>query len=96
VRATFGYGRLDFKLAVQLMNNVFRKEWRDLQNDFYPQMKLLKKTRIGSKIRRVMSKPLTPYARLMVSMEVTEEVKKDLVPQEFQCTNDPLYRGSNN
>ena len=83
VRATFGYGRLDFKLAVQLMNNVYRKEWRDLQNDFYPKMKLLKKTRIGSKIRRVMSKPLTPYARLMVSMEVTEEVKKDLTARHL-------------
>lgn len=78
VRSTFGYERLDFKLAVQLMNNVYRKEWRLLQNHFYPQMKLLKKTRIGSKIKRVMSKPLTPYTRLMNSQELTETSKRAL------------------
>lgn len=78
VRSTFGYERLDFKLAVQLMNNVYRKEWRHLQNHFYPQMKLLKKTRVGSKIKRVMSKPLTPYARLMASPELAETSKTAL------------------
>jgi len=88
VRATFGYERIDFKLSVQLMNNVYRKEWRLLQNHFYPQMKLLKKTREGSKIKRVMSKPLTPYARLIADKDMTEKVKNAL--REEHLAQNPI------
>jgi hypothetical protein len=36
VRMTFGDDRRDFQLAVQLMNAVYRKEWRLLHNHFFP------------------------------------------------------------
>ena len=78
VRSTFGYERIDFKLAVQLMNNVYRKEWRILHNHFYPQLKLVSKTRIGSKIKRVMSRPITPYARILDSASITADAKAAL------------------
>ena len=86
VRALFGYERLDFKLAVQLMNNVYRKEWRLLQTHFYPQMKLLEKVRLGSRIRRVMSVPETPYRRLLAIPALTEEAKEALAA-EHRCLN---------
>lgn len=65
VRKLFGYGRIDCKLGVQCMNNLYRKEWRDLQNFFLPQQKLIGKWREGSQIKRKMSKPVTPYERLL-------------------------------
>ena len=46
-----------------------------MQNYFCPQVKLLRKTRIGSKYKREHTKPITPYDRLMVSKHITEEDK---------------------
>jgi hypothetical protein len=86
VRMTFGYDRIDFQLAVQLMNGVYRKEWRLLQNHFYPQMKLLKKVREGSRIRRTMSKPVTPTDRLMAGNSITEDDKARLTA-EASCVS---------
>lgn len=65
VRELFGYERLDWKLAVQLMNNIYRGEWRLLQNHFHPQIKVIEKQRIGSQQKRKLSTPKTPFVRLM-------------------------------
>lgn len=64
VRQLFGYGRIDWQKAVPMMNAVYRKEWRQLQNYFMPQQKLIEKQRINSKIKRKMSEAKTPYERL--------------------------------
>jgi hypothetical protein len=50
-----GYGRIDWKKAVNMMNNAYRKEWSIIQNLFSPQQQLVEKIREGSKIRRWMS-----------------------------------------
>ena len=64
VRSLFGYGRLDWKKSVSMMNNLYRKEWRLLQNFFMPQQRLLSKFRVGSRVVRKMSTPITPIKRL--------------------------------
>ena len=64
VRHLFGYGRYDWKKSVGHMNDIYRKEWRALQNYFLPQQRLVEKQRQGSKVRRKMSKAETPYQRL--------------------------------
>lgn len=64
VRHLFGYGRIDWKPSVGQMNDIYRKEWRALQNFYLPQQKLIEKQRIGSKIRRKMSIAETPFTRL--------------------------------
>jgi hypothetical protein len=64
VREYFGYGRLDWKGSVALMNAVYRGKWRILQNHFRPQQKLQSKVRVFSKVFRKMDKPETPLARL--------------------------------
>ena len=64
VREIFGYDRLTGKLITQLMNAVYRKEWRLLSNHFLPQIRLKSKERLGSKIIRRFKPPQTPYALL--------------------------------
>ncbi len=65
VRKIFGYERYDSKQALQAMNNLYRNELKILQNLFLPSMKLLEKTRIGSKLKRRYDKPQTPLERLL-------------------------------
>ena len=52
-----------------------------LVNFFYPSMKLVKKTRTGSKVRRSYDDPQTPYHRMLVSESVSDEVKTRLMQQ---------------
>ena len=41
-------------------------------------MKLVKKTRTGSKVRRIYDDPQTPYHRMLASAAVSEEAKNRL------------------
>ena len=75
VRHLFGYGRIDWQKAVPMMNNIYRKEWRDLQNYFLPQQKLIEKWRINAKIKRKMDSPITPFERLKQYLPVEEMSK---------------------
>ena len=65
VRKIFGYERYDSKQALEAMNDLYRNELRIFQNLFLPSMKLLDKTRIGSKLKRRYDKPKTPLERLL-------------------------------
>ena len=65
VRKIFGYERYDSQQAQEAMNDLYRNELRILQNLFLPSMKLLEKTRIGSKLKRRYDKPHTPLDRLL-------------------------------
>ena len=64
VREIFGYDRLTGKLMTQLMNAVYRKDWRLLANHFLPQIRLKSKERVGSKIIRRFKPAQTPYTLL--------------------------------
>lgn len=65
VRAIMGYGRIDWERSISIMNSIYRKEWRDLQNFYLPQQKLLEKMRIGAKVIRRMDGGSTPFFRLI-------------------------------
>ena len=64
VRKIFGYERYDSQHALEAMNDLYRNDLRTLQNLFLPSMKLLEKTRIGSKLKRRYDQPHTPLDRL--------------------------------
>jgi hypothetical protein len=64
VRSIMGYGRIDWEPSVRHMNDIYRKEWRNLQNFYMPQQKLIEKRRIGAKIKRRMDHGATPFERL--------------------------------
>jgi hypothetical protein len=50
------------------MNDLYRNELRLCMNLFMPSMKLLRKERIGSKVKRVYDKPQTPFERVIASI----------------------------
>ena len=65
VRKIFGYLHYDSQSAQQAINDLYQNELRILQNLFLPSMKLSKKTRVGSKLKRRYDKPQTPLERLL-------------------------------
>lgn len=67
VRQWLGYFRYDTPRAVGAINDLYRNELRLFQNLFQPSVRLKKKVRIGSRIRRVYDKPRTPLDRLVAS-----------------------------
>jgi len=79
VRQLFGYQRYDQTAkVVDLMNDIYRNEWRLLQNFFMPQMKLIEKLRIGAKVKRKHDHPQTPYERLLQSSRIPNAKKNEL------------------
>ncbi len=63
VRKLLGYVRYDTPEAVAAMNAVYA-DLRLLQNLFLPTVKLVRKERVGAKVRRVYDAPQTPLARV--------------------------------
>ena len=67
VRKLMGWDRYDTQEAVDAMNDLYRNELRLFMNLFMPSMKLIRKERIGSKLKRYYDKPLTPFERVIAS-----------------------------
>ena len=65
VRKILGYLRYDSLAAQQAINELYRNELQILQNLFLPAMKLMTKTRVGSKLKRCYDKPQTPLERVL-------------------------------
>jgi hypothetical protein len=66
VRKIFGYVRYDSPQSLNLMNDLYRNELRVLQNLFLPSVKLIRKVRVGSRLKRLYDKPQTPFERISV------------------------------
>ena len=64
VRRLIGWDRYDNAAAVGLLNDLYRHELRLMMNLFQPSVKLLRKERIGSRLKRVYDLPKTPLDRL--------------------------------
>ena len=65
VRKLLGYVRYDSEAALSAINRLYRNELRWLQNLFLPSVKLLRKQRVGSKVRRYYDRPRTPLERVI-------------------------------
>jgi len=89
VRELFGYERLDTPEFVRIMNEIYRAYWNPLRNFFTPNLKLIKKERIGAKIKKTYDKPKTPYQRLLESSSLTRQQKAQL--REAFRTKNPFY-----
>jgi len=91
VRELFGYERFDEPELVSLMNEIYRDYWCPLQNFFMPSQKLLRKTRIGARIKKEYEDAKTPYRRLIECGQLSQEQevalelrKSSLNPFELQ------------
>jgi hypothetical protein len=69
VRKLMGWDRYDRQEAVDAMNDLYRNELRLFMNLFMPSVKLLRKERIGSRVKRVYDKPQTPFQRVIASKQ---------------------------
>ncbi len=69
VRRLLGYLRYASPDAVAAMNALYRQELRLFQNLFLPSVKLVRKVRVGSRIRRVYDRPQTPLERVQACPE---------------------------
>jgi hypothetical protein len=69
VRKLMGWDRYDTREAVDAMNNLYKNELRLFMNLFMPSMKLLRKEHVGSKLKRVYDKPMTPFERVIASKQ---------------------------
>jgi hypothetical protein len=65
VRKILGYLRYDSQAVQKAINELYQNELQIFQNLFLPAMKLKKKTRVGSKLKRCYDKPQTPLERVL-------------------------------
>jgi hypothetical protein len=88
VRKLVGYGRYDSPEAVTALNALYRQELRLFQNLFLPSVKLVRKTRVGARIRRVYDRPQTPFERVQACPEADPLRVAHL--QHLRATLDPF------
>ena len=84
VRELFGYTRIESPAVIERMNRIYKDHWQDLHNYYLPQTQTLEKKRVGAKIKRILSKPITPCERLIASDRVSEAVKGKLMEEKMQ------------
>ncbi len=80
VRRTVGYDRYEGLEACGLLAALY-EVLRLYVNFFQPSVKLVKKTRNGSKVRRIYDEATTPYQRVLDAESVSEEAKEYLCAQ---------------
>lgn len=78
VRQLFGYERFGNQAVVELMNDLYKNEFSQMNNYFLPNTKLIEKQRVESKVLKKHDKPATPYQRLMKSEHISEKKKEEL------------------
>lgn len=88
VRKLIGWDRYDTPEAVTLLNDLYRNELGIMMNLFQPSVKLIRKERIGSRLRRIYDAPQTPLDRL----RTCKGAKKARVTQllRLRATTDPF------
>ncbi len=69
VRKLLGWDRYDSLEALEAINELYRNELRLMMNLFQPSVKLLRKVRVGSRLKRVYECPQTPLDRLLASRQ---------------------------
>lgn len=75
VRQLLGYERFDKPELVPLINDLYENAWDPFRNFFCPTMKLQRKERLQSRMRRIYGPSHTPYQRLIASPHLPEERK---------------------
>jgi len=77
VRRTVGYYRFDTQQEFEALQEVYT-HLCPLLNYYYPSVRLIEKTRIGARVKKIYDDPKPPYLRLLESKDIDEEVKAEL------------------
>ena len=91
VRKLLAWDRYDTHEAVAAINNLYRNELRLWMNLFLPSVKLVKKVRVGSKVRRVYDGPRTPFERVKACPQAHPEQVARL--EQLRKSLDPFQLG---
>jgi hypothetical protein len=78
VRQFLGYDRFDRPELVPLLNDLYKNEWSQMTNFFYPTLKLKEKRRVNSRYVKTYEPPQTPYQRLLTAPDITANAKEKL------------------
>jgi hypothetical protein len=88
VRKLLGWDRYDSPQALETINDLYRHELRLMMNLFQPSVKLVRKVRVGSRLRRVYDRPQTPLDRLLAAG--ASDPTKVAVFQQLRAHLDPF------
>jgi len=88
VRRLIGWDRYDSAAAVGLFNDLYRQELRLMMNLFQPSVKLRRKERVGSRLKRIYDSPQTPLDRLRATKHYDREAVNALLQR--RATTDPF------
>ena len=88
VRKLIGWDRYDSPTAVGLLNDLYRHQLPLMMNLFQPSVKLLRKERIGSRLKRVYDRPQTPLDRLRACRDVDRTQVNERL--RLRATTDPF------
>ena len=78
VRKLMGWDRYDAPQVVEAMNDLYGHELRLWMNLFLPSVKLLRKVRVGSRLRRLYGPAQTPLDRALASPGIDRERAAEL------------------
>ncbi len=88
VRKLLAWDRYDTHEAVAAMNDLYSQELRLWLNLYLPSVKLLKKVRVGSRVRRVYDAARTPFERVRECVQADPEKVAEL--EELRKRLDPF------
>jgi len=77
VRKMVGYRRYDTEEELEILNRLYRL-LSFYTNYFQPLRKLVKKERVGAKVKKTYDAPRTPYRRVLEIPEIPERTKETL------------------
>jgi transposase InsO family protein len=92
VRKLLGYVRYDTPAAQAAIQTLYRGDLRLFANVFLPSVKLLRKERVGGRVRRRYDAPQTPLDRVLACAEISEAVAAQLRRQRARLDPFALAR----
>lgn len=95
VRNFVGYSRYDRPEELEMLNELYG-HLRLYLNFFHPQMKLVRKERIGARVKKQYDLPQTPYQRLLALEEISADRKQKLQDTYEQLNPFALKRSIDN
>ena len=87
VRLLLGFQRIEDQDLIPKINELYRA-WALFNNFFCANLKLVQKTKVGSRYKKKYDDPKTPYQRLMDSEHLNEALKTHLT--EVYCNLNPF------
>ena len=91
MRKLLGWDRYDTHEAVESLNDLYGGKLRLWLNLYLPSVKLVKKVRVGSKVRRVYDAPRTPFERVQACAQANPEQVARL--EQLRESLDPFQLG---